>query len=60
MVERQPFQREWEVSVHLYSNEDPEFWIKDYLKGNEEENVEVTSVYSRTTGCGRNVEEEEE
>ncbi len=56
MMERQPFQREWEVSVHLYSNEDPEFWIKDYLKGNEEKNVEVTSVYSRTTRCGRNVE----
>ena len=50
-------QREWKVSLYLYSNEDPEIWMRDYLNRNEDERVEVTSVHTNTTGCGRDEEE---
>ena len=53
-MERQPFQREWEVSVHLYSNEDPELWIKEVIEKHlREESGEVKEVYTNTTGDGK-------
>ena len=55
----QPFQREWQVSLYLYSTEDPCHWIQDYLNKNKQEDVKVTSTLSKTTGCGRNWEEVE-
>jgi len=58
MKRSQPFQREWQVCLYLYSTEDPCHWIQDYLNNNKKD-VKVTSALSKTTGCGRNWEEVE-
>ena len=58
MKRSQPFQREWQVSLYIYSTEDPCYWIQDYLNNNKKD-VKVTSALSKTTGCGRNWEEVE-
>ena len=58
MKRSQPFQREWQVSLYLYSTEDPCHWIQDYLNNNKKD-VKVTSALSKTTGDGRDWEEVE-
>ena len=52
--EEYKFQREWKVKLYLYSNEDPELWIKEVIdKHLREERGEVKEVYTNTTGDGK-------
>ena len=52
------FQREWKVKLYLYSNEDPELWIKEVIEKHlKEERGEVKEVYTDTTGNGKHIGE---
>ena len=52
--EEYKFQREWKVKLYLYSNEDPELWIKEVIEKHlREERGEVKEVYTNTTGDGK-------
>ena len=52
--EEYKFQREWKVKLYLYSNEDPELWIKEVIEKHlKEERGEVKEVYTNTTGDGK-------
>ena len=52
--EEYKFQREWKVKLYLYSNEDPELWIKEVIEKHlKEERGEVKEVYTDTTGDGK-------
>jgi|TARA_Y100000361_G_C10925686_1_gene221252 hypothetical protein len=56
--EEYKFQREWKVKLYLYSNEDPELWIKEVIEKHlKEERGEVKEVYTDTTGDGKHIGE---
>ena len=56
--EEYKFQREWKVKLYLYSNEDPELWIKEVIEKHlREERGEVKEVYTDTTGDGKHIGE---
>ena len=56
--EEYKFQREWVVKLYLYSNEDPELWIKEVIEKHlKEERGEVKEVYTDTTGDGKHIGE---
>ena len=56
--EEYKFQREWKVKLYLYSNEDPELWIKEVIEKHlREERGEVKEVYTNTTGDGKHIGE---
>lgn len=56
--EEYKFQREWKVKLYLYSNEDPELWIKELIENHLiEERGEVKEVYTDTTGDGKHIGE---
>ena len=56
--EEYKFQREWKVKLYLYSNEDPELWIKELIENHLiEERGEVKEVYTDPTGDGKHIGE---
>ena len=56
--EEYKFQREWKVKLYLYSNEDPELWIKEVIEKHlKEERGEVKEVYTDTPGDGKHIGE---